>query len=62
MDSDGIVDSMIKINNMMPGSDNITLRKVNAQLYRFDKMYMENVPIKDKLYLLMRQKIKKLII
>ena len=50
------VDSMIEINNMITGSNNITLTKVNVNPYRFDKIYMDKDVIKDKLYLLMRQK------
>ena len=50
---------MIEINNMITGSNNITLTKVNVNPYRFDKIYMDKDVIKDKLYLLMRQKNKK---
>ena len=54
IDSDGgmylTVDSLIEINNIITGSDNITLRKVNAKPYGFDKMYMDKELIGDKLY------------
>ena len=33
-------DSLIKINNIITSSNNITLRRVNVKLYGFDKMYM----------------------
>ena len=36
------VDSVIEINNIIPISSNITLRKVNVEPYRFDEMYMDN--------------------
>ena len=42
-----IVDSLIEINNMITGLDNITLRKVNVKPYRFDKMYMSKDLIED---------------
>ena len=35
------VDSLIKTNNIITGSNNITLRKVNVKPYGFDKMYMD---------------------
>ena len=45
IDSDGgiylTVDSLIEINNMITGSNNITLRKVDVKPYGFDKMYGE---------------------
>ena len=54
IDSDGntylTVDSLIGINNLIPGSNNITLRKVNEKSYGFDKMYMGKDLMKDKLY------------
>ena len=41
-DSDGgtylTVDSFIYVNNIITGSDNIALRKVNVKPYGFDKM------------------------
>ena len=42
-----IVDSLIEINNMITGLDNITLRKVNVKPYGFDKMYMSKDLIED---------------
>ena len=41
---------MIEINNIIAGTNNITLRKVNAKYYGFDKMYMDKDLIGDKLY------------
>ena len=35
------VDSLIDINNIITGSNNINLRKVNVKLYGYDKMYIE---------------------
>ena len=35
------VDSLININNVITGSNNINLRKVNVKSYGFDKMYMD---------------------
>ena len=34
------VDSLIKINNIITGSNNNTLRKVNVKSHGFDKIYM----------------------
>ena len=33
-----IVDSLTEINNIITGSNNITLRKHNVKAYRFNKM------------------------
>ena len=44
------VDSLIEMNNIITGSNNITLRKVNAKPYRFVKMYMDKELIEDELY------------
>ena len=44
------VHSLIEINNIITNSNNVTLRKVNAKLYVFDKMYMDKELIEDKLY------------
>ena len=45
IDSDGgmywTVDSSIEINNIITGSNNITLRTVNVKPDGFDKMYMD---------------------
>ena len=54
IDSDGnmylIVYSLIEINNITTGLNNIILRKGNVKPYEFDKTYMEKVLIEDKLY------------
>ena len=42
-----IVDSLIGINNMITGLNNITLRKVNVKPYIFDKIYMSKDLIED---------------
>ena len=44
------VESLIETNNIIIGSNNISLRKVNLKPYRFDKMYIDQELIKDKLY------------
>ena len=44
------VDSLIEINNIITGSNNINLKKVNVKPYEFDKMYMDKELIEDKLY------------
>ena len=49
------VDSMIEINNIITGSNNISLRKVNVKPYGFDKMYLDKDLIEDKLYRIMDQ-------
>ena len=54
IDSDGnmyfTVDSLIETNNIITGSNNIALRKVNVKLYGFDKMHMDKDIIEDKPY------------
>ena len=54
IDSDGGTyltdDLLIETNNIITGSNNITLRKVNVKPYGFDKMYMGKEIIEDKLY------------
>ena len=54
IDSDGGMyltdDLLIETNNIITGSNNITLRKVNVKPYGFDKMYMGKEIIEDKLY------------
>ena len=59
IDSDDVmyltVDSLIKVNNIITGSNNITLGKVNIKPYRFDKMYMNKELIEDKLYQMIDQ-------
>ena len=51
IDTDGgmylTVDSLIQINNIITGSNNITLRKLNAKPNRFDKVYMDKELIGD---------------
>ena len=44
------VDSLMEINNIITGSNNIALRKVNVKRYGFDKMYMDKELIRDKPY------------
>ena len=44
-----IVGTLIEINNIITGSNNIILRKVNVKPYGFDKMYMDKKVIKNKL-------------
>ena len=41
------VDSLIQINNIITGSNNITLRKLNVKPNRFDKVYMDKELIGD---------------
>ena len=48
-------DSMIEINNLITGSNNITLRNVNVKPYGFDKIYMYTNLIEDKLYQIIYQ-------
>ena len=59
IDSDGnmylTVDSLIGISNITTGSNNITLRKVNAKSYGLDKIYMDKDLIEDKLYQIIDQ-------
>ena len=49
------VDSLIEKNNLITGSNYITLRKVNVKPYRFDKMYMDKDLIGDKTYQIIDQ-------
>ena len=49
------VDSLVEINNIISGSNNITLRKVNVKPYGFDKVYMDKELIEDKLYQIIDQ-------
>ena len=44
------VDSLIDINNIITGSNNIILKKVNARPYKYDKMYMDTDLMEDELY------------
>ena len=43
------VDYFVEINNLITGSNNITLRKVSVKRYEFDKMYVDKELIEDKL-------------
>lgn len=43
-------DSLIEVNDITTGSNNITLRKINIKPNRLDKMYMEQNLIEDKLH------------
>ena len=44
------VDSLIDTNNIIIGSNNITLRKFNVKPYGCDKMYMNKDLIEGNLY------------
>ena len=48
-------DSLIEINNILTGSNSITLRKVNVKPYGFDKMYIDKVMIEVNLYQIIDQ-------
>ena len=54
IDSDGgmylMADSLIEKNNIITGTNNIALRKVDVKPYGFDKMYMDKELIENKLY------------
>ena len=49
------VDSLIKIKNIITGSNNFILRKVNVKPYRLDKIYMNKDLIEDKPYQIIDQ-------
>ena len=49
------VDSLIELNYIRTGSNNITLRKVNVQLHGFYQVYMDKELIQDKLYQIIDQ-------
>ena len=49
------VNSLITVNNVIMGSNNITLRKVNIKPYGFDKMFMDKELIENKLYQIIDQ-------
>ena len=56
IDSDDNMYLTVKdINNIVIGSNNITLRKVNVMASGHDKMYMDKDLIEDKLYQLVDQ-------
>ena len=44
------VNSLIEINNIITGSNNITLKNVNVKPYGYDKMYMDKELLEDKFY------------
>ena len=44
------IDPLIQINNIIAGSNNINLKKVNVKPYGFDRMCMDKNQIEDKLY------------
>ena len=48
-------DSLIKTDNIIAASNDITLRKFNVNPYGFDKMYMDKDPIEDMLYQIIDQ-------
>ena len=48
-------DSLIEINNILTGSNSITLRKVNVKPYGFGKMYIDKVMIEVNLYQIIDQ-------
>ena len=47
--------SLIEINNIITGWNNITLRNVNVKLYGFDQLYMGKELIEDKIYQIINQ-------
>ena len=49
------VDSLIEKNNIITGSNNITLRKVNVKPDGLDKIYLDKVLIENKFYQLVDQ-------
>ena len=49
------VDSLIEKSNIITGSNNITLTKVNVEPSGYDKMHMDKDLIDDKLYQLVDQ-------
>ena len=49
------VDSLIEVNNIITGSNNFTLRKVNVKPYGLEKMCMDKDLIEDKLYQIIDQ-------
>ena len=44
------VNSLIEINTIITGSNNITLRKLNVKPYVFEKLHMDKESIEHKLY------------
>ena len=49
------VDSLIEINKITTGSNNIALRKVNVKLFGFDKMCIDKEFVENKLYQIIDQ-------
>ena len=49
------VDLWIEINNLITGSNNISLRKVNVKSYGFGKMYMNKDLIENQHYQIIDQ-------
>ena len=49
------VDSFIEINNIITGSNYLSLRNVNVKPYGLDKMYMDKELIEDNLYQIIDQ-------
>ena len=43
-------DTLIDMNKIITGSNNVTLRKVNVKLHGYDKIYNDKDLIEDKLY------------
>ena len=46
---------MVKINNIITGSNDITLTNLNVKPYGFNKTYMDKDLIEDKLYQMINQ-------
>ena len=44
------VNSLVEINTIITGSNNITLRKLNVKPYVFEKLYMDKESIEYNLY------------
>ena len=49
------VDSLIDINNLITGFNNITSTKVDVEPYGYDKMYMDKDLVEDNLHQLTDQ-------
>ena len=58
-DSDGNIyltaDYLIEVSNIIAGSNNIILGKFIVNSYRFDKMYIDEELVEDKLYQIIDQ-------
>ena len=58
-DSDGNIyltaDYLIEVSNIIAGSNNIILGKFVVNSYRFDKMYIDEELVEDKLYQIIDQ-------